>query len=691
MQISDMLRQYNRNLSNSSTEELKGATGMQKLVSTVKELQNGNIFEGTVSAVKGGKVTLALGNGQTITAQMDGKVNLSIGTPMFFQVKNNDGNTVSICPYLIEGNTGNPILLNALTAAGIPVNERNLFMADTMMKEQLPIDKQSILDMVKVANLNPDVSVKTVVEMVKLGIPVSKAMAMQYENYLGERQSILKEVNQAMNDLAAVAGKKELPPEVSVRLNQEIVDTLLAGKGGEKTDIAKNSEVLSDGQVANPSGRPQPGGLFTAGVLATQQEANVGQNAGVNQSQSELLQMAGQTAEAVTVSGQADAQPANMEAAAEGANLQLINPQSGDMATAGEAGGMLTDVSGMPSEGARSADASTEAGQLTESAQNVNEQANASQPANGAGTLGQLLSEEGLQNLNKLLQNVPTLVESQELFPGAEEIFVDTMQEESGRLAAQTEAALAERQSTPSLDANMTVEQFLKAVKLGLAKQQDFGFAGVQKLFASKEYQSLLKNIMEQEWLLKPQELTTGNKINELYEHLDHQLHQLESAMHRAGMATEAFSQTVTSVHNNIEFMNLINQTYTYVQLPLKLSNQNANSELYVYTNKKNLKDPEAEVTAFLHLDMEHLGATDVSVKLQKKHVKTNFYFSDDASYEVVKQYLPMLEEKLAKKGYICTLTVNQDGKEMNFVEDFLRKDQPQVGTLHRYSFDVRT
>ena len=682
MQISDMLRQYNRNLSNSSTEELKGATGMQKLVSTVKELQTGNIFEGTVSAVKGGKVTLALGNGQTITAQMDGKVNLSIGTPMFFQVKNNDGNTVSIRPYLIEGNTGNPILLNALTAAGIPVNERNLFMADTMMKEQLPIDKQSILDMVKVANLNPDVSVKTVVEMVKLGIPVSKAMAMQYENYLGDRQSILKEVNQAMNDLAAVAGKKELPPEVSVRLNQEIVDTLLAGKGGETPDITKNSEVLSDAQAANPPGKPQPGGLFTAGVLAAQQEANAGQNTGVNQSQSELLQMAGQTAD--VVSGQADAQTANMETAAKGLNLQLTNPQSGDMAAAGEVGGI-------PSEGVRPADAGTEAGQPAESAQNVTEQTNANQPANGATTLGQLLSEEGLQNLNKLLQNVPTLVENQELFPGAEEIFVDTMQEESGRLAAQTEAALAERQSTPSLDANMTVEQFLKAVKQGLAKQQDFGFAGVQKLFASKEYQSLLKNIMEQEWLLKPQELTAGNKINELYEHLEHQLQQLESAMQRAGMATEAFSQTVTSVHNNIEFMNLINQTYTYVQLPLKLSNQNANSELYVYTNKKNLRDPEAEVTAFLHLDMEYLGATDVSVKLQKKHVKTNFYFSDDASYEVVKQYLPVLEEKLAKKGYICTITVNQDGKEMNFVEDFLRKDQPQVGTLHRYSFDVRT
>lgn len=189
---------------------------------------------------------------------------------------------------------------------------------------------------------------------------------------------------------------------------------------------------------------------------------------------------------------------------------------------------------------------------------------------------------------------------------------------------------------------------------------------------------------------MKPQELRTDNKINELYEKLDRQLLQLETAMQRAGMTTEAFSQTAAGVHNNIEFMNLVNQAYTYVQLPLKLSNQNTNSELYVYTNKKNLNDPDAEVTAFLHLDMEHLGVTDVSVKLQNKHVKTNFYFSDDTSYELIKQYLPVLEQALAKKGYTCSLSVNQDEKEINFVKDFLRKDQPQAGTLHRYSFDVK-
>lgn len=646
MQISDMLRQYDRNLSNSSTEELKSASGREKLVSTVKELQTGNVFEGTVSAVRGGKVTLALGNGQMITAQMDGKVNLQIGSPMFFQVKNNDGNTVSIRPYLIEGGTGNPILLNALTTAGIPVNERNMFMVDTMMREQMPIDKQSILDMARIANLNPDVSVKTVVEMVKLDIPVSKAMAMQYENYLGDRQSILQEVNQAMDNLAGQVGDAELPAEAAVRLNQEIIDIFLSGEDWETvkgaaleagtpteadvvstgTGTASATSAAAEAGAANQAAGKIAANLFTASVIEAR-EADAAQNAEKNQMQDGLLQMADEQAEGEV--------------------------PSVDRQAAGNAQTALTE--------------------------------------NLAATLGKVLSEEGLQNLNKLLQNVPTLVENQELFPGAEEIFVDTMQEEGGKLNTQTENVLPENQHTHTLDANMTVEQFLKAVKLGLSEKQDFGFAGVQKLFASKEYQSLLKNIMEQEWLVKPQELTSDNKINELYAKMEHQMTQLESAMQRAGMATETFSQTVTSVQNNIEFMNLINQTYTYVQLPLKLSQQNANSELYVYTNKKNLKDPDAEVTAFLHLDMENLGSTDVSVMLRNKHVKTNFYFSDDASFALVQQYLPVLEEALAKKGFSCTLSVNQDEKEMNFVEDFLRKDQPQVGTLHRYSFDVRT
>ena len=86
MQIRDMLGQYSQNVKN-GTEELMSAQGTQKLVSSMQELEPGSTFEGTVNSVKNGKVVLALGNGQTITARLDGKVSIQPGESMFFQVR----------------------------------------------------------------------------------------------------------------------------------------------------------------------------------------------------------------------------------------------------------------------------------------------------------------------------------------------------------------------------------------------------------------------------------------------------------------------------------------------------------------------------------------------------------------------------------------------------------------------------
>ena len=136
--------------------------------------------------------------------------------------------------------------------------------------------------------------------------------------------------------------------------------------------------------------------------------------------------------------------------------------------------------------------------------------------------------------------------------------------------------------------------------------------------------------------------------------------------------------------------MNQMNQIYNYVQLPLQLSGQNANGELYVYTNKKNLEDPEAELTAFLHLDMDNLGSTDVSVRIKDKKVKTNFYFDDDTSFKLVEMHLPILERRLKNKGYDCFISITNEKRNINFKENFVRRGNVSAGSVHRYSFDVR-
>ena len=612
MHISDMLGQYNRNIS-SGTEELKAASGMQKVVSTLEELSSGSVFEGTVSSVKNGKVTLALSDGQTITARLSGKVPLSQGTPMFFQVKSNDGATIEIKPYTGAGSGGNPILTNALTEGTVPVTERNLAMVDAMMKEQMPIDKQSLLNMARIANMNPGVDITTVVNMTKLGIPVSPEMAAQFENYMTDEHAILQEMDQAMNELADLAGSSDLTPNQEVQMNHKILSILLP----EQT--ATGAPVNTEGQIETGGQTTAEGQIVTGGQI---------------------------TAEGQTTS-------------------------EGQILTDGRLGAEEQTVNG---------EQTTTAGQ-------------AIQEGIGGQAIGEVLSDQQFSSLGRLLQNIPSLVESTKLFPEAmeQDIFIDTLEDESVAQNLMTEdAAWKAADGKTALDKNLTVSDFLRTVSQLLSENNGMASQSIQKLFGSDAYKSLLRNVMEQQWLIQPEALKQEKKISQLYEKLEQQMRQVEDALKEAGVTKTRFPETAAEVRGNIEFMNQLNQAYTYVQVPLKMSGQNANGELYVYTNKKNLRDPDAELSAFLHLDLEHLGSTDVSVKMQHRNVKTNFYMADDASYDLVEKYLPVLEQKLKDKGYQCTITMTKEEKKVSFGDDFLRKDMPQTGTLHRYSFDVR-
>ena len=70
MQISDLLGQYNH-AATAGAEKVTGTKGVENLVSTLQSLTKGNIFEGTVSSMKNGRVTLALSNGTQVSARME--------------------------------------------------------------------------------------------------------------------------------------------------------------------------------------------------------------------------------------------------------------------------------------------------------------------------------------------------------------------------------------------------------------------------------------------------------------------------------------------------------------------------------------------------------------------------------------------------------------------------------------------
>lgn len=568
MQISELTKQY---ISTTSQAESAGGTrAVENLVSTVRNMTAGNIFEGTVNSIKGNQVLLALSNGSTLTARLEAGMQLVQGQSMFFQVKSNDGATVAIRPYTVDGNGANLTLLNALSAANLPVEDKYLNMVNTMMQEHMPIDKNSMSQMARILMANPDMNVQTLVQMKKLDIPITTEMVAQFENYMDDKSAVHTALDKFIGELPATLSSKNMPLEQMKAFDSQLLMILAEGAEGEVQSTA------TAGQTVNAE--------VTVSAETTAQ---------VNTE-----------AQAVTAEGEVTAQVGNLSEDV----LQMVEGE-----------------------------------QSTEQTQQA---ANNAQQTSDAAT--QNTTQEKVLNLLKNLFG------------------------EIGITGEDSPSALLQKLATH------------------IATGENVSQEALNSLFSSKDMQSLMKEVLEGQLFLEPKDVADGEKLKKLYDRLDAKTQSIDALLQNAGLKDTPLAQTIGDIHANVEFMNQINEAYTFTQIPLRMANQNASGQLYVYTSKRNLDDPERDLTAFLHLDLEHLGATDVSVRMHKKEVSTKFYMDSDASYDLVKAYLPQLEERIRAKGYNCKIDVENEGHHVNFVDDFLKKDAPSTGQLHRYSFDVR-
>ncbi len=241
---------------------------------------------------------------------------------------------------------------------------------------------------------------------------------------------------------------------------------------------------------------------------------------------------------------------------------------------------------------------------------------------------------------------------------------------------------------------NKTIpEQDLQAFKQELQKI-------IQDLFSSKDFSKIIKTEIAQEWLLKPEEIGKEGKITEFYKSLQEQNAKLLDLLSSVAKEQPDLYKAVVNVQNNVEFMNQLNQAFTYVQLPLKMSQQNVHGELYVYTNKKNLAENDGNVSAFLHLDMEHVGPVDVYVAMQNQNVKTKFYLQNDEMIQFIGEHIHLLNERLESRGYTMNSEIlnrkslaktnSGDEKPQSAFEQILNSEGERVVMLSKKSFDVR-
>lgn len=211
----------------------------------------------------------------------------------------------------------------------------------------------------------------------------------------------------------------------------------------------------------------------------------------------------------------------------------------------------------------------------------------------------------------------------------------------------------------------------------------------VKELFVSKEFQQVLKEKLSEQWSLHTPEQLEKQEISKLYERLHEQTRELTSALSEAAKADSPLFKSVQNIRENVEFMNQLNQFYSYVQLPLKFNESSAHGDLYVYTNKKNLAKKDGSISAFLHLDMAHLGMVDVYVAMEQERISTNFYLEDEKSLELLENNMDILTKRLTDKGYTAQATLTLRDQQTNVMEEIVKTDR-NISIISEQSFDVR-
>lgn len=303
------------------------------------------------------------------------------------------------------------------------------------------------------------------------------------------------------------------------------------------------------------------------------------------------------------------------------------------------------------------------------------------------------LTAEGKQGTGQMAA-IPEEAETAEQTPKENPLSEKLLNELGERMEQLgTDPKIAEQIKNGSLLSRDVLEQISRLLsERGLSEKGEMS-DGLKDLLGSKGFKELLKTEMTNQWLLEPKEVADKEKVEQLYARIREQTAKMSEAFEMVDKGGTSAAKSVQNLQNNIDFMNQMNHLFTYIQLPLKMAGNQAHGDLYVYTNKKSLAKKDGNITALLHLDMEHLGPMDVYVSMQQTKVTTNFTLRDDAALDLIAEHIHILDKRLEERGYSMKanfhLKDEEAPEETNIMQEILAQSK-NISVLSSTSFDMR-
>lgn len=624
------------------------ASGVQNRGGQELSLKAGEQLRGTVIEADAGKVVIETKDHGVFTARLENGMQVNKGDVMEFEVRGMQGRQITLTP-LYSNMSVDSSVWKALQAASLPVTDAHVRMVNEMMSQGMGIDRQSLHGMAGLISQYQTASPELLVQMRQLGIPITNESVMQAESYRNNTAQI-------------VSGFGEIGEQVVGLMREMAADGEYEALGRLFTEAAKlfAEGTLSEGLIGSKVGVPDGSGIIL-GQTAENMDGMVRLIPGGNAAVNGVLD----GSQELTADGKQNTGNGSTGAAD---SLEMGDPAAGEGTQKAEAGmsRLMADI------------------RLTagNSGADVPNGAEIRDPAAGDGT-------------QKAADKTARLMADSKLAAGNGGVDAAASVETGSHTAGDPMQKVADGKQD-------LFSGFLKSLSDALAKQGEtpllYRSAGqeLSRLLSEPQFGASLQNALIRKWLLSPQDTASKGQVQELYETVLRQTGQLKQMLADAGKQDSPAMKSIQNMERDVEFLNELNQNFAYVQLPLKMSGQNATGDLYVYTNKKGFAGSDGAVTAFLHLGMEHLGDMDIYVALKQQKVSTKFYLEDDSIIDFLEAHMEELDKRLSGKGYLVkSELLRKDHEDHGNVFDQMLKDSKSAGAapqilLSRQSFDAR-
>lgn len=254
------------------TESVEAA----RILRSVYALKAGDTLQGELVSAKGADISLLLGDMVTLSAKLDKELSLTPGQIMSFTVNSNKNGKLSLSP--LFANTGmEQNAVKALDAASIPVTDKTLAMAEELMKQGMPINKQTLSTVFRQIGMYPEAEIADLVMLNKMNIPVTDENVSMMRLYQTNQQYLF-------SDLQGISGQMaELLTDMAANQQVDSAAAFIKGflqifsSGQENTSMS--TAILNDAKTQGMTPEGMTGN--TAGSAAANASSVIAENGNV--------------------------------------------------------------------------------------------------------------------------------------------------------------------------------------------------------------------------------------------------------------------------------------------------------------------------------------------------------------------------------------------------------------------------